>query len=299
METWREIAESQLGVITRRQVLRSGVSRHRVDDLVKRGQLVRFRHTVLKLSGAPITWKTQVMAACLQASPGAAACSATAAALLGLEGVRAAQIEIATTRSIKAKGDIAFHRVSRLPPDQITKVGPIPVTGVERTILDLAGRGRRWEVDAAIDSALRKELTSLNSLSDFLVEEARSGTAGVQLLRERLGRRQPGEGLPRSPLEREVLEFLSHAGLPRPLINVPIRGDDGFFALVDFFYPKQKVVIEVQSYAHHSSMLAFNRDAERLSELTARGYRTMEVTLEQIRDRPFALTERLRQLGIG
>lgn len=298
MDTWRELAETQLGLIGRRQLIRCGVSRHRIDDLVKRGHLVAFRHTVFKLSGAPTTWHTNVMGACIQAMPGAAASSATAAVLLGLGGIRPGPIEIATTRSIKAKGDITFHRVSRLPPEQTTLVGPIPVTIVERTILDLAGRGRRWEVDASIDSALREKMTTLEAMRDFLAEEARSGTAGVQLMRERLLRRDPTDGLPRSPLERDVLEFISEAGLPKPLVNVPIRGDDGFFALVDFFYPEAKVVIEVQSYAHHSSMTAFNKDAERLSELTARGYRAIEVTLEQIRDRPFALIHRLQQLGV-
>lgn len=238
------------------------------------------------------------MGACLQAMPGAAACSGTAAALLELDGVRPGPIEIATTRCIKAKGDIAFHRVSRLPAEQITLVGPVPVTIVERSILDLAGRGRRWEVDASIDSALRKRLTTLDSLQQFLRDEARSGTAGVQLMRERLGRRDPTERSLRSPLEREVLDFLKRAGFSMPQINVPIRGEDGFFALVDLLYPQPKVVIEVQSYAHHSSMAAFNRDAERLSELTARGYRPIEVTHEQIQSRPAALIRRLRQLGV-
>lgn len=298
MEKWREVAEGQFGLISRRQLLRLGVSRHRIDDLVKRGQLVRFRHTVLKLSGAPITWKAQVMGGCLQAMPGAAASSGTAAVLLGLDGVRPGPIEVATTRSIKAKGDISFHRVSRLPPEQITLVGAVPVTIAERTILDLAGKGRRWEVDASIDSALRKQMTTLTALKMFLMEEARSGTSGVQLMRERLARRDPDEGLARSPLEREVLELLKEAGFSSPLINAPIRGEDGFFALVDLFYPQPKVVIEVQSYAHHSSMEAFNRDAERLSELTARGYRPIEVTHEQIRNRPFAFVQRLRQLGV-
>lgn len=256
VERWRDLAEEQLGVIGRRQLIQCGVSRHRIDDLVKRGQLVRFRHTVLTLSGVPITWKTQVMGGCLQAMPGAAACSGTAAVLLGLDGVRPGPIEIATTRCIKAKGDIAFHRVSRLPAEQITLAGPVPVTIAERTILDLAGRGRRWEVDASIDSALRKQLTTLSSLKAFLRDEARSGTAGVQLMRERLGRRDPAESSLRSPLEREVLEFLKKAGFSTPQINVPIRGEDGFFALVDLLYPQPKVVIEVQSYAHHSSMAA-------------------------------------------
>lgn len=298
MSEWRSLAETQLGLIGRRQALRCGVSRHRIDELVRSGQLVRFRHTVLKLSGAPVTWNTQVMAACLQAMPGAAASSSTAAVLLGLEGVKPREIEIATTRSIKAKGDVSFHRVSRLPAEQITMAGPIPATIVERTILDLAGHGRRWEVDAAIDSALRKGVTSLASLKGFLADEARSGTHGVLLMRQRLSVRDPLEGLPRSPLERDVLESLRSWGFPQPEVNVPIRGEDGFFALVDFLFPKEKVVIEVQSYAHHSALTAFNRDAERLSELTARGYRPIEVTLEQIRDRPSALIRRLEQMGV-
>lgn len=299
VDAWQERAEAQLGLIARKQLLKRGVSRHRIDDLVKRGQLHRFRPGVLRLSGAPTTWKTHVMGACLQAMPGAAASSGTAGVLLGLEGVRSRGIEIATTRCIKAKQDVSFHRVSRLPPEQLTSAGPIPVTVVERTILDLAGHGRRWEVDSAIDHAIRSGMTTLDLLGSFLADEARSGTSGVRLLRERIARREGQRGSVRSPLERTVLDLIIESGLPQPELNVPIRGEDGFYALVDMYYPAQRLVLEIQSYERHSSLTSFNRDAERLSELTVRGYKVLEVTHEQVKHRPFALIERLRHLGIS
>jgi hypothetical protein len=270
-----------------------GLSRTRLDRLLREGRLAIDRPSVYRLAGTPKTWRRDVLSACLQAFPGAAASGWSATVLHGLDGGRREPIEISTTRSIKARGDIRFHRVSRLPSEQIALIGGIPVTVVERTILDLAGHARRWEVDAAMDSALRKHLTSLDKLSGFLLAEARSGTAGVCLMRERLALRDPEATLPRSALEREVFEYLRVQQLPLPQLNYPLRDEDGFFALVDMIYPDQRLVLEVQSFAHHSSLASFNRDAERLSELVTRGFRVLEITLEQIRDRPHALRERL------
>jgi hypothetical protein len=219
------------------------------------------------------------MAGCLRAAPGAAAAGSTAARLWGLVDEKESVIEVATTRNIR-DGDpkpdrplYRFHRVGRLPPDEVVRIGGIPVTAVERTLLDVCGTTPPWVFNETVDPALRRNLVSLDNVTDFLERERRSGVDGVQRLREAIIVRSQETGTSRSSLERRFLSLLQRAGVPLPELNQEIRGPGGFCAIVDMVYPEPKVVIEIQSYAHHSSLQAFNNDAERLGTLTAMGYR--------------------------
>jgi Protein of unknown function (DUF559) len=258
---------------------------------------------VLAIAGAPIGWEAWVLAGCLRAAPGAAASGSTAGLLWGLVERKREQIEVATTRNIREaeptsleRPPYLFHRVSRLPPEQIAVVHGIPVTCTERTLLDIAGRRARWVFNEALDRALRHELSTLERLADFLECERRSGMSGVRRLRAAIEARTPEVGHSRSALEREFLFLLQDEGLPLPEINQEIRGPEGFVAVVDFLYRDARLVIEIQSYAHHSSLEAFNRDAERLATLTALGFRPIQVTADQIRRQPDQTLERIRAL---
>ena len=257
------------------------------------------------------------MAGCLRAAPGAAAAGSTAALLWSLLETVPREIEVATTRNIRDRRidlaetlarpneehrprstdrpNVRFHRVGRLPADQIALLDGIPVTIIERTLLDVCGTRSPWVFNEALDCALRRNLTSLQRLSGFLESERRSGTAGVQRLRDALILRSEEVGTSRS-LERRFLSLLREAGMPLPELNQEIRGPDGFCAVVDMLYRHSRLVIEIQSYAHHSSLQAFNNDAERLGTLAALGYRTLEVTADQIHRHAEQLIERVSAL---
>jgi Protein of unknown function (DUF559) len=283
---------------------------------------------VLAPGGTPISWEAWVLAGCLRAAPGAAAAGSTAARVWGLiedtshearsasgsrRGSHADQrpIEIATTRNMRddsqtpvddryplssPRPEFRFHRVARLPPDQVSVVRAIPVTSTERTLLDVAGSRAPWVLNEALDCALRADLTSLERLNKFLDGERRSGVHGVLRLRSAVEARSAEIGTTRSVLEREFLSVLVDAGLSLPLLNQEVRGPNGFCALVDMLFPENKLIVEIQSYEHHSSLEAFNRDAARLTTLTVLGYRVIEMTAEQIRRRPHQTIQLLSDL---
>jgi hypothetical protein len=228
------------------------------------------------------------------------------------------EIEVATTRNIRDsqinqvrretrrnsdhtptppdRATVRFHRVGRLPADQLGVLEGVPVTSVERTLLDVCGTTLPWVFNEALDRALRRNLTSLERVWDFLESERRSGTAGVQRLRNALILRSEEVGTSRSNLERRFLTLLREAGMPLPELNQEIRGPDGFCAVVDMIYRDSRLVIEIQSYAHHSSLRAFNNDAERLGTLAGLGYRTLEVTADQIHHHAERVIERVSAL---
>ena len=54
----------------------------------------------------------------------------------------------------------------------------------------------------------------------------------------------------------------------------------------DLAWPDQRVVVEIDTYTHHGSQIAFHRDRARDAELTAAGYRVVRFTGRQLEDSP-------------
>ena len=51
---------------------------------------------------------------------------------------------------------------------------------------------------------------------------------------------------------------------------------------VDFCYPEQRLIVELDSWTFHRDRTAFERDRARDSATTAAGFRTVRVTAERL-----------------
>ena len=80
------------------------------------------------------------------------------------------------------------------------------------------------------------------------------------------------------------------ARLEPPEANVRVGAHE-----VDFLWRAERLVVEVDGYAFHSSRASFERDRLRDSELQAAGLRVLRVTWRQIVDDPMMLVARLAQ----
>jgi very-short-patch-repair endonuclease len=58
---------------------------------------------------------------------------------------------------------------------------------------------------------------------------------------------------------------------------------------VDFLWSVQRLIVEVDGFAFHSSRAAFERDRVRDAELTAAGYRVIRVTWQRLVNEPEAV----------
>ena len=83
--------------------------------------------------------------------------------------------------------------------------------------------------------------------------------------------------LTRSEAEIAFLELVRSAGLPAPETNVNVVGHE-----VDFLWREQKLIVEVDGFAYHSSREAFERDRRRDARLQAAGFRVIRFTYLQI-----------------
>jgi very-short-patch-repair endonuclease len=96
--------------------------------------------------------------------------------------------------------------------------------------------------------------------------------------------------LTRSEAEDRFLTLVRKAGLRQPETNVLIRDFE-----VDALWRAERLVVEIDGFAFHSSPEAFERDRQRDGVLAAAGFRVMRTTWRQLTSEPEALLVRLAQ----
>jgi very-short-patch-repair endonuclease len=67
---------------------------------------------------------------------------------------------------------------------------------------------------------------------------------------------------------------------------------------VDFWWPALDVVVEADSFEHHGTRQAFERDRQRDAILAAAGIRSARFTVRQLRERPGEVVAALAGLGV-
>ena len=247
--------------------------------------------SVYAIVGAPLTWKSFAKAAELWARPDGVLSHRAAAHAHGLEGIRERPIEIASLRALRPPGPLV-HRPRRLPTSQTVVIHGLKTTNCARTLLDLCAVVRPWEAEAAMDSALRKNLVVVRDLHEVLGTEARRGRNGIRLYRDLVLTRDP-EGEPGSALATDFLRWMRNESFPQPVSEHRIVLTHGWTFDVDFAYPELKIAFEVDGYSTHGNRARFDADRERDNLLEAEGWIVIRVTKRSLQ-RPSALRQAIK-----
>lgn len=172
--------------------------------------------------------------------------------------------------------DVRLHR--RLGDLDERRLGSLPVSGPERTIVDCALRATLVESVQLMEHMLRAGHTTRDRLFRYL---ERCHLHGVVAAREAFAYvRERSE----SPRETWVRLLLVVAGLPEPDLNVEVRTDDGtFVARVDLLFTRWKVVVEYDGRHHETDAAQWARDRRRREALEALGYRVIVVAAADVR----------------
>lgn len=288
------IAAQQFGLIEFKQALAAGMSKSAINRRVRTGAWRRPLPRVYGLACWPRSWHRFLTAAWLWAGRGAAVSHRAAAAVHGLEGVRCdiAELSIRSYRSAPA-GRIVLHEVGTLPPADIQRWGPIWVTTPTRTLADLGAVVDEAVLEAALEDALRRGLTSIRRLKRHLNE--RQGW-GPGVLRKVLARRHNSGRPAESVLETRVIRLLRRMGFPPPVRQYEVQVGGEVCARIDLACPELKVGIECEGFRFHSGREAWSRDADRFNFLTANGWRLIKVTWDAVRNRPETVASGVRRL---
>jgi very-short-patch-repair endonuclease len=271
------VANRQLGLLTRDQLRACGLPPSTISRWVKAGLLHRLHPRVYVLGHTAMAPLGAELAAQLACGAGALISHRSAACLWGLIGDRPAVVDVTLVgRQCRPKSGICLHRSTRVDEREVRHKGPVRVTSPARTLIDLALEVSSEELERLVAEARVRRLLRAGELEKALARSGRRGGAGR--LRARL--RAEGEpGLTRSGGERLMRRLLRAAGLPQPLTNTRIAGYE-----VDFLWPAEKVVIEVDSWQFHGHRRAFESDRRKSMALEAAGYHVIRITAKQLRD---------------
>jgi hypothetical protein len=193
---------------------------------------------------------------------GGVASGTLAATLLGLDGATfgGAEVSVEPARSDRRSG----VRRRMLAPERVLRVGDVPCTDGLQTLIDLAGELDDLVWEQALESALRRRLTTIRDVE----RAARGSQRGVARMRRVLTLRPDGAPPTESLLETLMVQLArSVAGLAPPLRQVRVSNSYGeFVARVDLAWPDLGLFVELDGQ-HHKGQPVY--DARRETAIVA------------------------------
>ncbi len=284
-------AAAQHGLLNHAQARAAGVQDRARHYRRRTGRYERVLPKVDRIGGAVQSWHQEVVAALLWAGPGSVASHRCAAALWGFDSCPRGPVEITTLRNLRSDDakHVVIHRYQTLLPDEVETLGDIKLTGVARTLLDLAAVVRSGRLEAAMDSALRRKQVTLPQLRLTLSRNARRGRRGIRAFRRALDLRDHSY-VPLHPgLEKKIWRLIEASDLPTPLREYPIIEGGKEIYRIDFAYPDGMLAIEADGWEYHSDRGSWSNDQGRSNVLTVRGWRLLRFTEEDATERPHEL----------
>jgi very-short-patch-repair endonuclease len=286
LEPLAELARGQSGLVTRQQLLGAGWTPSRIDRLGRpggRGQRVLPR--VYSLTTGHLTRRQQMHAALLYVGDGA---QLTGLSALEVHEFRYApregrvHVQVHITRRVASTPFVMVHRTQRVLPAR--RVEGLPVVPIARAAVDACRRLRSVrEATAVLAEAVQRRLCTLDMLG---VELSEGHSAGSAVPRQALDVLRGGSA---SAPEADLLDVLRRSlVLPAPTVN-PRLAVDGRVVVPDLAWLDVRLVVEVDSVAHHGFGPDAAATARRRSALTAAGWVVLSISPQRIRDDPDAV----------
>jgi very-short-patch-repair endonuclease len=255
------LAGHQCGVVSRDQLVALGLARGQIQRRVAGGRLLRLHPGVYAVGHRAPRQEARWLAAVLACGEGAVLSHRSAGALWQIIDRERPDAEV-TVRARRRTPGVTVHR-GRLAPTDRAICRRIPVTSPARTLTDLA-----HDLDDDLVRALReaqfRRLLHPSSVPEALTR--RRSTALRTLLEE--------DAVPtQSILEDRLLAICDRYQIPRPLTQQHLAG-----RRVDFLWPAERVVVETDGWAGHSTPTAFQADRATANALQLAGYTILRFT---------------------
>jgi hypothetical protein len=280
----------QAGVITARQAIAMGMSRRQIRYRVQTGRWIELRRGVYRHA---LFDETELMWLHALAIGGSGYASHRFAARLhGLEPYDNATAELTVRRRSvhHVPGTIRIHESTQVDTADLTTIDGLPVSGVERTIMDVAATERRqWAVLAAIDSAIRLKKTDLAQLDHCLKLHARRGRDGTVRFRKALEVHGRRDTVPIGHASRRAAAIVHSSGVPYPSFEDRIYVNGEFIAQTDLAW-EAPVVGFIDGFTHHAARRKqTTRDRHQRQVLRSAGLIVLEFTYDQLSDPSYVL----------
>jgi very-short-patch-repair endonuclease len=279
------IASRAHGVVTRIQLLATGISDDEIKHRIRTGALIRVHRGVYRVGHHAPSLEARYLAAVLACGPGALLSGRAAAHLLGLLKGQAPPPEVTAPGERRVKGVRTKRSRTSKPAESMVWRG-VPVTTPPRTLVDLAAELDEDQLARACHEAGVRFRTTPAQVEAVLARRPRS-PGGPKLRRVMRGEIR----VTLSRLESRFIRVLREASLPLPRTN-KVASE----RRVDCRWPEHRLTVELDSYRYHSSRYAWEQDRRREREARARGDEFRRYTYGDVFENPRQMLAELRVL---
>ena len=283
----------QQGLITRDQAMSLGATPGGIRRRTDRGEWLKLMRGVYSDAAAPRTAERNLMALCLAGGPGTFATSLSAAWLWGLGSEPQQHYLITAGTRVRRISGASIRRTTRMDASDTTSRSGIPVTTVDRTIIEAARDIDGRYLRQLLEAALRRKLTYTERIEKRLTNLGPQGRKGSGALRSCLAEISDGQPPTESELESAFLTLCRKAKL-YPQRQVNLR-DASFIGRVDFCFLDEMVIVEVDGRDTHTIRSDFERDRVRDARLAAQGWTVLRFTWRQVTKQSAEVTSAVKK----
>jgi hypothetical protein len=184
-----------------------------------------------------------------------------------------------------------------VPPARLVRVADVACTNGFQTMVDLAAELDDLIWEQALESAVRKRLTTVGALAESLPHLGRVRTRGTTRIRRVLALRPPGAPPTESLLETLMVQLVRTVkGLEDPVRQHEVHDEDGsFVARIDLCWPELGLFVELDGEQHRDQPLY---DARReTAVVAATGWLPGRFTWHEVAGLPRTTARRLAALA--
>ena len=286
---WRSVAQQQDGVVTRRQLVTSGLAPHDVQRLIRRRDLNPVHRGVFVDHTGEPSWRQRAWAAVLYAAPAALWGPSALASLRRTTGADSSgplHVAVETERRVAGASGVVVHRVVDLRERVVMSSAPWRMQ-TEEAVLDVAATGTdEFAVIAALTDAVQARLTTPQRLASALGRRAR--IARRPLMAAVVKDLEEGT---ESVLEHRYLVQVERPhGLTGGRRQVRRRGSR---SVHDVVYDEPRVIVELDGRPYHSLARDRAADLERDTAALLAGYVPVRLGWGQVVGQPCATAARV------
>jgi len=241
------------------QLRECGIPESTISDWLADGYLFLIHPRVYAVGHRSGPIEADLAAALLYAGPGAMLSHQTAAWWYRLTDRQPSVIHVSTPRKVSSVDGVYVH--GRRHIERTWERG-LTITTIPQTLLDYASQSPFDDVRYVLAEADYHRRIDLDGVHAVVGR----GKRGSVRLEKALEVHWPELARTRSRLERAFLLLIEDGGLPRPHVNVRVCG-----FTVDCYWPKQRVVVELDGGRGHNTERQVGRDHGKDLTLRAAG----------------------------